>query len=144
MYNFFATDEPKRPSTTERKKETLDVNLTPMLDVVMILLIFFIVTSSFVREVAIEFDLTQTGGSSSGQPSGNIVFTVGPQNQVWLRGRRLDIEGLRANIERMHAENPEAEIIIRAHAKSTIQTVARIVDASRMAGVYTVSVESVN
>ena len=128
-----------RPS---KAQGALDIDLTPMLDVVMIMLIFFIVAGSFVREVAIEVERKQTSSAQSDQPSENIVIQVSSSNEIWVKGRRIDGRAVRANISRLRAENPEASVIIKAHNKSTVASIAGVVDASREAGVYNVSLET--
>lgn len=118
---------------------TLDIDLTPMLDVVMIMLIFFIVTGSFVRESAIEVDRKPTATDPSSEPSENIIVQITPSNEIWMKNRRIDTRAVRAYISRLKAENQNAAVVIQAHNKSTINIVASVVDASREAGIYKVS-----
>jgi biopolymer transport protein ExbD len=117
----------------------LAIDLTPMLDVVMIMLIFFIVTGSFVRESSIEVERKPTTSNVSNEPSENIVIQISASNEIWIKGRRIDVRSVRANISRMKAETPQAAVVIKAHNKSTVNVVAAIVDSSREAGIYNVS-----
>lgn len=117
----------------------LAIDLTPMLDVVMIMLIFFIVAGSFVRESAIEVERKPTSSAQSDQPSENIVVQITATDDVWIKGRRIDARAVRANISRMKAENPKAAVIIKAHNKSTVDALAVVVDSSREAGIFNVS-----
>jgi biopolymer transport protein ExbD len=120
----------------------LAIDLTPMLDVVMIMLIFFIVAGSFVREVGIEVERKPTSSTQSDAPSENIIVQVSANDQIWIKGRRIDARSVRANISRMRAENPKASVIIRANNKSTTATVVAVVDSAREAGIYNVSLST--
>ena len=119
-------------------KDTDDskIDLTPMLDVVFIMLIFFIVTASFIKESGFEVD-TPPNSQSTG-PSDKIVFEVNSHNEIWLEGRLIDIRAIRANVERFHAENPKASVIIRADKASRAKTYAGIADYARQANVHNV------
>ncbi|PLW69284.1 biopolymer transporter ExbD [Pseudohalioglobus lutimaris] len=121
---------------------TLDIDLTPMLDVVMIMLIFFIVAGSFVREVVVEVERKNTSSAQSDEPSKNITVQVSANNEIWIKGRRIEERSVRANISRLRAENPKATVIIKAHNKSTVDTVASVLDSSREAGIYNVSLST--
>ncbi len=123
-----------------REEEESNIDLTPMLDVVFIMLIFFIVTASFIKESGIEInrpESTETPPSDS-TPL-NIVFTVTANDEIWLDGRRIDIRAVRANVERLHAERPKAAVVIRADKKATAKTYAGIADYARESNVYDVS-----
>jgi len=119
-----------------------EVNLTPMLDVVMIMLIFFIVAGSFVRESAVEVERKQTSSEQSGEPSENIVIQISATDEIWIKDRRIDAKSVRANISRLKANNPKAGVIIKAHNKSTVDALAKVVDSSREAGIYNVALSS--
>jgi biopolymer transport protein ExbD len=121
---------------------TLDIDLTPMLDVVMIMLIFFIVAGSFVREVVVDVERKQTSNAQSDQSAENISVQVSADNEIWIKGRRIDERAVRANISRLRAENPKASVIIKAHNKSTVEVVASVIDSSREAGIYRVSLST--
>jgi biopolymer transport protein ExbD len=125
-----------------RSDNALGIDLTPMLDVVMIMLIFFIVAGSFVREVVVEMERKQTSTAQSSEPSDNITVQISSSDEIWLRGRRIDARSVRANISRLRAENPKASVILKAHNKSTVATVAAVVDASREAGVYNIALST--
>ena len=124
--------------------DSSEIDLTPMLDVVFIMLIFFIVTASFVKEVGINVNIPE----SQDQPPPtdappNIMVTVTATNEIWMEQRRVDVRAVRANIARMHAEFPKASVIIRADGKSEAQTYVAIADAAREAGVYDVTLAPV-
>ena len=102
----------------QRQEVASEVNLTPMLDVVFIMLIFFIVTASFVKESGI--DVTRPpAATATRKERGNILIAITANDQVWMDRRQVDVRALRANIERMHAENPQGSVVIQADTKST-------------------------
>jgi biopolymer transport protein ExbD len=108
------------------------IDLTPMLDVVFIMLIFFIVTASFVKEVG--FDVNRPPPAPDTPPDNankNAVLTVTENNEIWLEDRRIDVRSVRANVERILAENPDAAVIVRAHEQSDAKTYISIADAAR-------------
>lgn len=120
--------------------EDAQIDLTPMLDVVFIMLIFFIVTASFVQEAGI--DLQRPPVSDQPPPDSaqaNIVLRVTQDNQIYLEGRRIDARAIRANVERAYAENPQAKVIVQAHPRANTSVFVRIADQAREAGVYDVS-----
>ena len=82
----------------------LGIDLTPMLDVVMIMLIFFIVTGSFVRESSVDVERKPTTSKISNEPSKNIIIQISATNEIWIKSRRIDARSVRANISRMKAE----------------------------------------
>ena len=117
-----------------RKKVNHDENeidLTPMLDVVFIMLIFFIVTASFVQEVGFNVNRPPPTPPNN-QPSEkkNAVFVISESNEVMLNGLRIDPRAVRARIERIVAENPEASVIVQAHETSDSKIYIGIADAA--------------
>ncbi len=122
----------------DRKKSESEVNLTPMLDVVFIMLIFFIVTASFVKESGIE--ISRPGASTAvRKEKGNILIAISANDQIWMNRRQVDPRALRANIERMHAENPQGSVIIQADTDAKTGLLVKVMDAARSAGVKNIS-----
>ncbi len=122
----------------DRKKSESEVKLTPMLDVVFIMLIFFIVTASFVKESGIE--ISRPGASTAvRKEKGNILIAISANDQIWMNRRQVDPRALRANIERMHAENPQGSVIIQADKEAKTGLLVKVMDAARSAGVKSVS-----
>jgi biopolymer transport protein ExbD len=116
-----------------------EVNLTPMLDVVFIMLIFFIVTASFVKEAGI--DVTRPNAATAERKEkGNILVAISENNQIWIDRRQVDPRALRANIERMHAENPNGAVVIQADVDSKNGLLVQVMDAARQVGVKNVSI----
>ena len=118
--------------------EESEVNLTPMLDVVFIMLIFFIVTASFVKEAGIEIT-RPPAATAERKERGNILIAITKDNQIWIDRRQVSPQALRANIERLHAENPQGSVVIQADEKSQNGLLVRVMDAARLAGVSSVA-----
>ncbi len=122
----------------DRRKSESEVNLTPMLDVVFIMLIFFIVTASFVKESGIE--ISRPGASTAvRKEKGNILIAISANDQIWMNRRQVDPRALRANIERAHAENPQGAVIIQADKEAKTGLLVQVMDAARSAGVKDIS-----
>jgi biopolymer transport protein ExbD len=124
-------------------EESSEIDLTPMLDVVFIMLIFFIVTASFIKEAGIEVNRPEASTASQ-KENVNILIAVSPTNEIWIDKRRVDKRAVRSVIERMHAENPKGAVVVQADNKSSTETVVAVLDASRAAGVYDVSLATEN
>jgi biopolymer transport protein ExbD len=121
-----------------RAEDESEVNLTPMLDVVFIMLIFFIVTASFVKEAGI--DVTRPpAATATRKERGNILIAITENDQIWMDRRQVDPRALRANIERLHAENPQGSVIIQADTNSKNGLLVMVMDAARLANVPNVS-----
>ena len=121
-----------------RAEDESEVNLTPMLDVVFIMLIFFIVTASFVKEAGI--DVTRPPAATAERKErGNILIAITENDQIWMDRRQVDPRALRANIERLHAENPQGSVIIQADTNSKNGLLVMVMDAARLANVPNVS-----
>ncbi len=118
-----------------------EIDITPMLDVVFIMLIFFIVTASFVKESGIEVNLPDAS-TSQAKPRANILIAVNAADEIWINKRRVDVSQVRANIERLHAENPQGTVVIQADEESNTKAVVAVMDAARAAGVYDVSLST--
>ena len=124
-------------SVTHVDDET-EINITPMLDVVFIMLIFFIVTASFVKEAGI--DVTRPPAATAERKErGNILVAITANDQIWVDRRMVDPRALRANIERLHAENPQGSVVIQADQDSKNGLLVQVMDAARLAGVESVS-----
>ena len=116
-----------------------EINVTPMLDVVFILLIFFIVTASFVKESGVDVN-RPSAVTAVVKEKGNILIAITETGEVWVDRRQVDPRAVRANIERLHAENPQGSVVIQADRNSTTEMLIQVMDAARQAGVYNVSI----
>ncbi len=119
--------------------EEADIDITPMLDVVFIMLIFFIVTSTFVKEAGIDVNRPQAATAVK-KAKANILIAIDANDNIWIDRRQVDIRSVRPNIERLHAENPQGSVVIQADKESKTNTLIQVMDASRQAGVYNVSI----
>ncbi|MEX1252050.1 MAG: biopolymer transporter ExbD [Hyphomonas sp.] len=119
-----------------KEAQSAEIDLTPMLDVVFILLIFFIVTSTFAREEAIGLEPPPPPSpDQQDQPQvPAILIYVDQSNLITVNGRLADISSVRANIERVIAETPNSSIIIQAHPKTKSGVVVKIRDEAYNAG----------
>ena len=116
-------------------EEENEINLTPMLDVVFIMLIFFIVTASFIKEAGIDVNRPDAPTAES-VADANILIAISANDEIWIDRRLVDPRAVRPNIERLHAENPKGSVVIQADKKSTNETLVTVMDAARAAGVY--------
>lgn len=120
-------------------EDEFDLNITPMLDVVFIILIFFVVTSSFVKESGV--DVSRPSASTTERKErGNIMVGITANDTVWIDKHQVDIRAVRANIERLHAENPEGAVVIQADRDARTGVLVQVLDQSRLAGVNNVSI----
>jgi biopolymer transport protein ExbD len=126
-----------------QEEEENEINLTPMLDVVFIMLIFFIVTASFIKEAGIDVNRPDAPTSQAVEDA-NILIAISANDEIWIDRRLIDPRAVRANIERMHAENPKGSVVIQADKKSTNEMLVVVMDASRAAGVFNVSIAANN
>ena len=119
------------------------INLTPMLDVVFIMLIFFIVTATFVKEIGL--DVNQPEDDQPKQQNlekQSIVVQITNRDRIIINGRNVELNSVRANIERLHAEDPEAPVIINPHPESSADAFVVVWDSAKLAGVQKVQLAS--
>lgn len=125
------------------KEEEQQIDLTPMLDVVFIMLIFFIVTAQFVKEPGV--DITRVEAASAQQKSkANILIAVSPDNVIWMDKKQIEEEALRLTIERFLVDNPDSQVVIQADAVSDVRLLALVKDAAKEAGASDISVSTLN
>ena len=122
-----------------------DVNindsLTPMLDVVFIMLIFFIVTATFIKQAGIEV-LRPDAMTAEQKPTVAILIAVGPTGEIWIDKKRVDPTSVRAHIERLHSENPKGGLGVQADRKSTNEKLMAVLNAARAAGMREVAIST--
>ncbi len=118
-----------------------EIDLTPMLDVVFIMLIFFIVTASFLKEKSIGVNVPEDNDQPPppDDDSKNILISVNAVDEIFIDQRRVDIRAVRSLIAQKSAENPEGGVVVRAHEQSTANTYVTIADAAREAKIFNVS-----
>lgn len=115
------------------------IDLTPMLDVVFIMLIFFIVSASFVKESGIEVDKPQAV-SAQQKDTASLLVAIDAKNQIWINKTQVEVGALKANILRMHAENPQGTLVIQADKKSMNESLVQVMDAARQAGITNMAI----
>jgi len=118
--------------------EESSVDITPMLDVVFIMLIFFIVTATFIKEAGIDVD-KPSAATAIVQEKASILIAIDANNNVWINRRQVDLRSVRSIVERVHAENPKGTLVIQADKESKNDTLVQVMDASRRAGVYDIA-----
>lgn len=116
-----------------------DIDITPMLDIVFIMLIFFIVTTSFVKESGITVSRPSASTAEAKQGS-NILIAIRANGEIWVDKRAVDVRAVRANIERMKAEAPEGAVVIQADEFAPTGLLVKVMDQVRMAGVLDISI----
>lgn len=121
-------------------EEGAEIDLTPMLDVVFIMLIFFIVTATFVKEIGLDVNSPDKNQNVKDADKQSIVVQITNRDRIRIRGRDVDFRAVRANIERLHAENPDAPVVVQPHPDSTTETMIHVMDSARQAGIYSVSI----
>ena len=120
------------------RNATVDINMTPIIDMIFILLLFFIITASFVRESGIEVDRPIANTSESKNPS--VIVGIDAGNVVWIDNQSIDIRSVRAWMARFLAESPEGIVVIAADTMTRSGILIQVLDACREAGVRNVSV----
>ncbi len=128
-----------RKRRLQPREEEAEINLTPMLDVVFIMLIFFVVTASFLKESGVDVSRPQAS-TAVRKEHGNILVGITAGDEVWIDRRRVDVRAVRANIERLHAESPESAVVIQADKEAKTGLLVQVIDQARMAGVADVSI----
>ena len=129
----------RRHRHSDHGSEETEINLTPMLDIVFIMLIFFVVTTSFVKESGIEVN-RPTAQTAERRDQGNILIAISPNGEIWIDKRAVDIRAVRAVVERLVAENPEGGVIIQGDREAQIGLLVKVMDQVRKAGIVNVSI----
>ena len=125
-------------SQMHAEEDDSNVDITPMLDVVFIMLIFFIVTATFIKEAGIDVDKPEAA-TAVVQEKASILVAIDAEDNVWINRRQVDVRSVRSIIERLHAENPKGTVVIQADKDSRNNTLVQVMDASRRAGVYDIA-----
>ncbi len=128
----------RRRSHRSRGDDTSEINLTPMLDVIFIMLIFFIVTASFAKESGIEVN-RPTAKTAEIKEQGHIIISIKANGEVWIDKKVVDLRAVKANVARLHAENPLGSVIIAADRESKTYMVVDVMDQVRQAGIMNAS-----
>ena len=116
-----------------------ELDMTPMLDIVFIMLIFFIVTTSFVKESGVSVTTPQAD-SATAQQSANIFIAITAEGEVWVDRRPVDPRSVRAIVARLHADNPEGSVVIQADEEASTRMLVEVMDQVRLAGVEGIAI----
>ena len=119
-------------------RATPGLDMAPLIDMVFILLIFFLVNTSFVKETGIEVS-RPTASTATVENKTSVLIAIDTDNRIFMEQREIDLRAVRANVERALAENPEAAVIVVADKTSSTGTAIQVMDGCRMAGATNVS-----
>ena len=128
-----------RHSHTEQETTAASVNLTPLIDMVFILLIFFLVTASFTKESGIDVD-RPTAQTTVRQEQASLIISITREGEIWIDNKQVDIRSIRAHIEQLHAQNPEGTVIIMADKNALTGVTVAVLDQVRLSGVNNVAI----
>ena len=131
----------RRSLISQAVEENEEPNITPKLDVVFILLIYFIVTANFIKEPGLEINRPDSETSEITENAA-ILIAIGAAGEIYMDGRRIDVRQVKANVIRLIAENPQGSVVIQADVKSTAEKIVAVMDEVREAGVVDISIAS--
>ncbi|MFO7764568.1 MAG: biopolymer transporter ExbD [Wenzhouxiangellaceae bacterium] len=125
----------------QRSEDEAEINITPMLDVVFIMLIFFIVTTSFVREKGLDISRPQQSDQQKVEEDiGQILVEIDALSQISINKRSVDNRAVRANLERERAQQPKAPLIVASHPDANTNSLVTVLDAANLIGISNISV----
>jgi len=128
-------------SRFSRAEEESDINLTPMLDVVFIMLIFFIVTATFIKQAGIEV-IRPEALTAEQKPTVSVLVAISEKGEIWIDKKRVEPSAVRAHIERLHAENPKGGLVVQADRGSKNERLMTVLSAARAAGLSEVAIST--
>jgi len=130
-----------RRRSASNREEAVEPNLTPMLDVVFIMLIFFIVTATFIKQAGYD-PLRPEADTARKKPTVSVLVAISPGGDVWIDKEKVDVAALRTHIERIHAENPKGSLVIQADKEAKYEKLEAVINAARAAGVLEVAIST--
>lgn len=122
-----------------RKSDEIELNMSPLIDMIFILLIFFLVTTTFVKESGVEVN-RPIASSAKDKEETNIVIGVTKEGMVWIEGSPIDIRSVRSRMERFKHENPDGNVVITADKDSLFGVAIEVLDQVRLAQIKDVVV----
>ncbi|RMB02681.1 ExbD/TolR family protein [Eilatimonas milleporae] len=123
----------------QKDEDEAEINMTPMLDIVFIMLIFFIVTAVFVKEAGIQVEKPDAEMARI-QKQVSILIAVRPNDEIWINRQKVELNAVRTSVEKLHAENPKGSVAIQADERSKAGLVLKVYDAVRDAGVERIAI----
>ena len=133
----------KNKSGVSAEEEESTIDLTPMLDVVFIMLIFFIVTASFIKEAGIDVN-RPFASTADKQADAAILGAISSNDEIWIDRRMTEVSSVRSVIEKLHQENPKGSLVIQADEKSTNAMLVVVMEAAKQAGVTNVAISALD
>jgi len=130
-----------RRRSASNREEAVEPNLTPMLDVVFIMLIFFIVTATFIKQAGYEPSRPEADTARK-KPTVSVLVAISPAGDVWIDKEKVEVAALRTHIERIHAENPKGSLVIQADKDAKYEKLEAVINAARAAGVLEVAIST--
>lgn len=128
-----------RRSHAEQDEQTVHINVVPLIDVMFFLVLFFVATSSFVRDSGVEVN-RPSARSATLQEKANIVISVTRDGEAWIGGKRIDMRMIRNEVERLLGENPDSTVIVAADADGSSRLLVNVLDQARLAGAAHVAI----
>jgi len=122
-------------------KDEPEINITPMLDIVFIMLIFFIVTTTFVRETGVTVEKPEAITAEQ-RPQGNVLIGVDTENRIWMNGSEIELSDVRTQVQRARAENPEGSVILISDKGARTGTLVEVMDQVQAAGVSKMAISA--
>jgi len=123
------------------REEDLEINMTPMLDIVFIMLIFFIVTAVFVKEAGVDINKPEAVNAEA-QKRVSILIAITADNKIWLNRKEVDIKSVRSIVEKLHSENPKGTVSVQADETAKAGVTLEVMKAVRAAGVPQVAISA--
>lgn len=130
-----------RRNTFQQSEGDEDVNVTPLLDIVFIMLIFFIVTSTFVKEPGID-PLRPEAETAEERRLASIIVAISEDDEIWINKEQVELEEVRAQVEQLRRENPRGTAVVQADAKSKTRLLVEVVNQIRATGISDVAVST--
>ncbi len=123
----------------DSQEEEMEINMTPMLDIVFIMLIFFIVTASFIKEAGVNVQKPKAATAEK-KDQASILIAITDKDEIWINKHKVDLKSLRTNIEKLHAENPKGTIVVQADRDAKAGTMLAVTEVVNSAGVPNVAI----
>jgi biopolymer transport protein ExbD len=133
----------RRSFSSESGNADEDVNVTPLLDIVFIMLIFFIVTSTFVKEPGVDINRPEAATSTERRLA-SIIVAISEDDEIWINKERVELDEVKAIVEQLVRENPKGTAVVQADAKSKTRLLVEVVTQIRATGVEDVAVSTEN
>jgi biopolymer transport protein ExbD len=122
-------------------KDEPEINITPMLDIVFIMLIFFIVTTSFIRETGVEVQ-KPNALTAEPRPQGNVLIAIRPNDEIWMNRKSIELHEVKTQVERARAENPESSAVLIADQSARTGLLIEVMDQVQAGGITRISISA--